>query len=187
MRPNAMASAWPSRDRRLRGLAGEAAGGDQHAVPDRAEQHHRRRHVLMVDLGTAGAAGARLDEMQIGEAERIERLRRHGCRAASDPARRCHWRRHRATAARRRGRRPRPRSRPSSLPSGSACGSRSSRHIDRCADWCATAGTARSDSRWRRGSRRRRSRPASAFFARLPDRRRSRREFRAVSSARGVS
>ncbi len=56
MRPNAMASAWPSADRRIRGLAGKAAGGDQHALPDRAEQHHRRRHVLMVDLGAAGAA-----------------------------------------------------------------------------------------------------------------------------------
>jgi len=40
MRPKAIASACPGRDRGVRGLAGEAAGRDQHAFPDRAEQHH---------------------------------------------------------------------------------------------------------------------------------------------------
>ncbi len=39
-------------DRGIRRLPGEAAGGDELAVPNRPEQHHRRRHILMVDLGT---------------------------------------------------------------------------------------------------------------------------------------
>jgi len=76
MRPNAMASTWPSAIAGLCALAGEAAGRDQDAFPDRAEQHHRRRHVLVIDLGAAGAARARLDEMQIGKPQRIERLDR---------------------------------------------------------------------------------------------------------------
>src|SRR6185312_7293766 len=59
-------------DRGVRGLAGKTASGDQHAFPDRAEQHHRRRHVLVVDLGAAGAGRAWLDEVQIGKAERVE-------------------------------------------------------------------------------------------------------------------
>ena len=74
MRPKATASACPSAIAGLRDFAGKAAGRDQHALPDRTTQHHRRRHVLPVDLGTARAARARLDEVQIGEAKRIERL-----------------------------------------------------------------------------------------------------------------
>ena len=65
-------------DRGIRRFAGESAGGDQHAFPDRTKQHHRRRHVLMVDLGAAGAGGARLDEMQIRQAKRVELFDRVG-------------------------------------------------------------------------------------------------------------
>ena len=60
-------------DRGIRSLAGEPAGGHQHAAIVRAEQHHRRGHILMVDFGAASAARARLDQMQISQAEQIER------------------------------------------------------------------------------------------------------------------
>ena len=59
-------------DRGFRRCAVKTAGGDQHAAPQRAEQLHCRGHVLVVDLGAAGAAASRLDEVQIGKTERIQ-------------------------------------------------------------------------------------------------------------------
>src|ERR1700716_3313965 len=63
-----------SGNRRFRCLAGKTAGRDQDTAPDRPEQHHRRRHVLVIDLGAASAARTRLDEMQIGKAKRVSDL-----------------------------------------------------------------------------------------------------------------
>ena len=74
MRPNAMASAWPAAIAASAVSPVKPPAEISTPAPDRPEQHHCGRHVLVVDLGAAGAARARLDEVQIGKAKRIERL-----------------------------------------------------------------------------------------------------------------
>jgi hypothetical protein len=74
MRPNAIASACPA------SIAASALSPVKPPTeirtpfqfPDGAEQHHRRRHILVIDLGTPGSARSRLDEMQVGKAEPVE-------------------------------------------------------------------------------------------------------------------
>src|SRR3954468_8376782 len=74
MRPNAIASAWPA------AIAASAVSPVKPpAVINTPRQIGRNStiaegYVLMVDLGAAGAARSRLDEMQVGKAERIERF-----------------------------------------------------------------------------------------------------------------